>query len=123
MKKAADEKAAALTELNDRKDREREEAVAHAHRVEQEIAVGNLAKMQVGYEKRLEGLGETIEGKVKVIEQLKGELEALDQEKKTIQLELLKLRADFQHFINSTKPFEKGKAGYLISPVKSFELP
>lgn len=122
MEVAANEKAEALKALAQQKDGEREEAVAEAHKVEQDIAAEKLANMEASYEKQIAELKQVIVEKLGVIDVLKTEIGSLELRKARVQRELLALREDFQNFIDSTHPFEKGKAGYMVPPVRSFNL-
>ena len=114
MEEAEQLKLKALSELTERKDKERLEALARARREEQQSAAKRLADLKCLYEQQMNILKTNLQHRKEAIARLKNSLEHMESLKLRAEKELWDTRRSFQEFIDKTKGFDHGQAEFLI---------
>lgn len=119
---AAEEKKKALKELEERKNKEREKAVAEMEVAQKKIAAEQLEKLKKEYEQINARLKEEIKGKLDIIDKLNLQIICVEKAKKNVEDVLHDTKTDFQDFIDRLPEFIKGQVGYMTRPIYIDEI-
>ena len=112
------DKAQALAALTDQMTKERELAVVVARHEEKTIYAETEAKLKALHDQTVRVMRTQIEElKAEIVRQEKMVMRVL-KEKRFVEDEVMATRECFQKFIDDVKPFEPGKSGYVMPPLK-----
>lgn len=119
---ATEEKKKALKELEDRKNKEREKAVAEMEVAQKKIAADQLEKLKKEYEQINARLKEEIKAKLNIIDSLNLQITCIEKAKKNVEDVLHDTKTDFQDFIDRLPESIKGQVGYMVRPIYIDEI-